>query len=91
MKKIDSNTILALDEDLFALSDTLRKARFIKDLLMDNLIPEEDLPETDQTKLMLTTIFNNRYVEIISDYLSTAANLAEELHSSFHEPNAESC
>lgn len=88
MKKIDSNTALALDADLFTLSDTLRKARFIKDLLMNNLIPEDDLPGTSQTQLVITTTFNNRYVEIISDYLNTAANLAETLHNSFHELDA---
>jgi len=91
MKKIDSNTILTLDADLFTLSDTLRKARFIKDLLMNNLIPEEDLPRASQPQLVITTTFNNRYVEIISDYLNTAANLAEALHNSFHESDAEPC
>ena len=91
MKTVNSNTILALDEDLFALSEDLRKARFIKDLLMDNLIPEEDLPGTSQGKLIITTTFNNRYVEIISDYLSSAADLADKLLNSFCESDAETC
>lgn len=87
MKKVDVHTAAAvLEDELSALSQDLRKARFAMDLLCDNLIPEEDLANVSHTKLIVTDSFNNGYIEIINDYLFTASQKIAELCKLYGEP-----
>lgn len=80
MKKVDTHTAAAaLEDELFALSQDLRKARFAMDLLWDNLIPEEGLADTSHEELIITDKFNNGYIEIISDYLAAATRKMDDL------------
>lgn len=81
MKKVDVHTAAAvLEDELFALSQDIRKARFAMDLLWDNLIPEEDLTDVPYEKLIVTDTMNNGYIEIISDYLFAASQKMADLY-----------
>lgn len=77
-----------LDDELFALSQDLRKARFVMDQLWDNLIPEEDLADVSHDKLIITAGINNSHIEIISDYLFAASKKIEELQQLARKPEA---
>ena len=44
MKKVDAHTAASvLEDELFALLQDIRKARFAMDILLGNMIPEEDI------------------------------------------------
>lgn len=89
MKKVDIHTAAAvLEDELFALSQDIRKARFAMDLLWGNLIPDEDLSDVSRDKLIVTTSTNNNYVEIVSDYLFAASQKMAELYKLCSEPEA---
>ena len=89
MKKVDVHTAAAvLEDELFALSQDIRKARFAMDLLWENLIPDEDLSDVSRDKLIVTTSTNNNYVEIVSDYLFAASQKMAELYKLCSEPAA---
>lgn len=89
MKKVDVHTAAAvLEDELFALSQDIRKARFAMDLLWENLIPDEDLSDVSCDKLIVTTSTNNNYVEIVSDYLFAASQKMAELYKLCSEPEA---
>lgn len=89
MKKVDVHTAAAvLEDELFALSQDIRKARFAMDLLWGNLIPDEDLSDVSRDKLIVTTSTNNNYVEIVSDYLFAASQKMAELYKLCSEPEA---
>ena len=90
MKKVDAHTAAAvLEDELFALSQDIRKARFAMDLLWGNLIPDEDLSNVSRDKLIVTTATNNNYVEIVSDYLFAASQKMAELYKLCSEPDAQ--
>ena len=89
MKKVDAHTAAAvLEDELFALSQDIRKARFTMDLLWENLIPEEDISDVSHDKLIVTTATNNNYVEIVSDYLFAASQKMAGLYKLCSEPEA---
>lgn len=89
MKKVDVHTAAAvLEDELFALSQDIRKARFAMDLLWSNLIPEEDLSDVPHEKLIVTDAMNNGYIEIISDYLFAASKKMAGLYKMCSEPDA---
>lgn len=89
MKKVDVHTAAAvLEDELFALSQDIRKARFAMDLLWGNLIPEEDLADVSRDKLIVTDARNNSYIEIVSDYLFAASQKMAELYKLCSEPEA---
>ena len=89
MKKVDVHTAAAvLEDELFALSQDIRKARFAMDLLWGNLIPDEDLSDVSRDTLIVTTSTNNNYVEIVSDYLFAASQKMAELYKLCSEPEA---
>lgn len=89
MKKVDAHTAaVVLEDELFALSQDLRKARFAMSLLCSNLIPEEDLADVTHEKLIVTDKFNNGYIEIISDYLIAASQKMDDLYKLCSEPVA---
>lgn len=88
MKKVDVHTAAAvLEDELFALSQDLRKARFAMDLLWGNLIPEEDLAGVPHEKLIVTDLLNNGYIEIISDYLFAASQKMADLYKLCSNPD----
>lgn len=90
MKKVDVHTAAAvLEDELFALSQDIRKARFAMDLLWENLIPDEDLSDVSRDKLIVTTATNNNYVEIVSDYLFAAYQKMAELYKLCSEPDTQ--
>ena len=90
MKKVDVHTAAAvLEDELFALSQDIRKARFAMDLLWENLIPDEDLSDLSRDKLIVTTATNNNYVEIVSDYLFAAYQKMAELYKLCSEPDTQ--
>ena len=90
MKKVDVHTAAAvLEDELFALSQDIRKARFAMDLLWENLIPDEDLSDLSRDKLIVTTATNNNYVEIVSDYLFAAHQKMAELYKLCSEPDTQ--
>lgn len=92
MEKVDVHTAAAvLEDELFALSKGLRKARFAMDLLWENLIPEEELADVPHEKLIVTDKFNNGYIEIISDYLVAALRKMDNLYKLCSEPAANVC
>lgn len=89
MKKVDAHTAAyTLEDELFALSQDIRKARFAMDLLWNNLIPEEELNDVSQAKLIVTNATNNGYIEIVSDYLFAASKKMAELYKMCSEPDA---
>lgn len=89
MKKVDVHTAAnVLEDELFALSQDIRKARFAMDLLWNNLIPEEELNDVSQAKLIVTNATNNGYIEIVSDYLFAASKKMAELYKMCSEPDA---
>ncbi len=92
MEKVDVHTAAAvLEDELFALSKDLRKARFAMDLLWENLIPEEELADVSHEKPIVTNKFNNGYIEIISDYLVAASRKMDNLYKLCSEPAAKAC
>ena len=89
MKKVDVHTAAyTLEDELFALSQDIRKARFAMALLWNNLIPEEDLADVPHGKLIVTNSENNGYIEIISDYLFAASKKLAELYKMCSDPDA---
>lgn len=89
MKKVDVHTAaVVLEDELFALSQDLRKASFTMNLLCGNLIPKEGLADVPYEKLIVTDSFNNGYIEIISDYLFAASQKMADLYKLCSEPDA---
>ena len=90
MNKIDVHAAaMALEDELFALSHDIRKARFAMDLLWGNLIPEDELADVSHEKLIVTDAMNNGYIEIVSDYLFAASKKMSELYKLCSEPDTQ--
>ena len=92
MKKVDVHTAAAvLEDELFALSQDIRKAHFTMGLLLGSLIPVEDLADVPHEKLIVTDSLNNGYIEIICDYLFAASQKMADLYKLCSRPDVKAC
>lgn len=92
MKKVDAHTAASvLEDELFALLQDIRKARFAMDILLGNMIPEEDITNVSHEELLVNDKFNYACIEIINDYLFTASQKMANLYNLCSKQEATAC
>lgn len=92
MKKVDVHTAAAvLEDELYALLQDIRKARFVMDQVWDNIIQEDDLPKVSREILIVSATMTNQRIDIINDYLFAASQRMDELYKLCREPDAKAC
>ena len=82
LPKVDKHTAaVVLEDELFGLTQDMRKARFSMDALFSNMISYEDIAKSSYDDLLVSAMFCTTQIEILGDYLMLISQKVAALYT----------
>ena len=89
MPKVDKHTAaVVLEDELFSLTQDVRKTRFSMDALFSNMISYEDIAKSSYDDLLVSAMFCTTQIDILCDYLMLISQKVAALYTLCSEQGA---